>query len=306
MYFVKSKTARAHSPATVTPLHRALGERISRWVHEEGLSDGARLNENRLAERLGVSRTPVRGALEHLARQGFVRRLPNRGVELVQRPPLPAGSPDSEQPEDDLIGRITHDRQRGRLADSVSEKDLMERYGAPRPMLKRVLDRMADLGIVERRLGYGWSFAADAWDEQARAESYRFRMLLEPAALLEPGFALPTAWIVDMRQRHRAFLERGWTRASSIAFFEMNASFHEGLAAASGNRYLLAAMQRQNRLRRLSNYDWKHGRARVEVNCREHLEMLDRLEAGDREMAALLMRRHLDVASQLRSSTAVA
>jgi DNA-binding GntR family transcriptional regulator len=104
-----------------------------------------------------------------------------------------------------------------------------------------------------------------------------------------------------MRERHEAFFRGPWSESHSIAFFEMNAAFHEGLAAASGNRYFLAAIQRQTRLRRLSNYDWRHGRERVEVNCREHLEMLDRLEAGDMELAALLMQRHLDVASKLRS-----
>ena len=98
-----------------------------------------------------------------------------------------------------------------------------------------------------------------------------------------------------------SFVAAPWTDASSIAFFEMNAAFHEGLAAGSGNRYFVAAIQRQNRLRRLSNYDWKHGRERVEVNCREHLEMLARLDAGDYELAALLMQRHLAVASRLRA-----
>ena len=38
----------------------------------------------------------------------------------------------------------------------------------------------------------------------------------------------------------------------------------------------------------------------VEVNCREHLQMLDSIEAGDLEIAAAQMRRHLQRASQLR------
>ncbi|MBI5275783.1 MAG: GntR family transcriptional regulator [Burkholderiales bacterium] len=199
-----------------------------------------RLNENRLAELLGVSRTPVRAALEHLEGKGIVARQRNRGVELVARP----------------------------------------------------------------KLGYGWRFVNDAWDPAARHESYRFRMTIEPAAIREPGYRLAPEWLHQMRERHQAFLSAPWTDASSIAFFEMNAQFHESIAAGSGNRYFVVAIQRQNRLRRLSNYDWKHGRERVEVNCREHLEMLDRLAAGDNELAALLMHRHLEVASRLRSSAA--
>ena len=102
-----------------------------------------------------------------------------------------------------------------------------------------------------------------------------------------------------MRQQHEEFLRTLSEDSSSIAFFEMNAAFHEGVAAASGNRFFLMDIQRQNRLRRLSNYDWKYGPERMEVNCREHLEMLDRMLAGDQELAALLMLRHLEVASRL-------
>jgi len=285
-----------------TPLHLQLADRISLLIHEQGLAAGARLNENQLAEALGVSRTPVRAALAHLQERGFVERQPHRGVELLARPPKPRKAAAAAPAADDaLLVRIARDRQRGRLADDVSEKVLMDRYGLTRIVLREALERLAELGVVERKLGYGWRFANDAWDRAARHESYRFRMTVEPAAIREPGYALPDGWLARMRERHRAFLAAPWTEASSIAFFEMNAQFHEGLAAGSGNRYFAMAIQRQNRLRRLSNYDWKHGRERVEVNCREHLEILDCLQAGNNELAAVLMHRHLAVASQLRA-----
>ena len=288
--------------ASPTPLRLALADRISLWVHEQALQPGARLNENQLAEQLGVSRTPVRAALEHLASRGFVQRQRNRGVELLALPPKPRAAAAPAEDDDALLVRIARDRQRGQLADDVSENELMERYELSRPALRQALERLAELGVVERKLGYGWRFAADPWDAAARHESYRFRMTVEPCAIREPGYALAPEWIADMRQRHERFLAARWTEASSIAFFEMNAAFHEGIVAGSGNRYFVLAIQRQNRLRRLSNYDWKYGRERVEVNCREHLEILVRLEAGDVELASLLVRRHLDVASRLRSA----
>jgi DNA-binding GntR family transcriptional regulator len=287
-----------------TPLHLALADRISLLIHEQGLAAGTRLNENLLADQLGVSRTPVRAALEHLAGRGFVARHRHRGVELVALPPKPQQAAAAPEDEDAMLLRIARDRQRGELADDVSEKELMDHYGLSRPALRQTLERLAELGLVERKLGYGWHFTNDQWDAAARHESYRFRMTIEPAAIREPSFALQPQWIDQMRHRHESFLSAPWTQASSIAFFEMNAAFHEGIAAGAGNRYFVMAMQRQNRLRRLSNYDWKHGRERVEVNCREHLEMLARLEAGDYELAALLMYRHLDVASRLRSAQA--
>jgi DNA-binding GntR family transcriptional regulator len=97
-------------------------------------------------------------------------------------------------------------------------------------------------------------------------------------------------------------LDTPWSQTKSIALYEMNAAFHEGLVAASQNRYLLVAIQQQNRLRSFANYDWTFGYERVVVNCREHLAILDRLEAGDREAAANLMRLHLQRAAALKSA----
>lgn len=298
MYFVIPKKS--------TPLHLELAGRIGQLVREAGLKPGARLNENQLAQQLGVSRTPVRAALEQLEARGFVARQPYRGVALLALPPVARAAAEPEPAEDALLPLIARDRQRGLLADEVSEQALMQRYGVSRALLRQGLQRLAELGMVERKSGYGWRFLLDVFDAAARQESYRFRMTLEPAALREPGYRLSAEWIAQMRERHENSLSRRWTEAASIAFFEMNAAFHEGLVAGSGNRFFVLSIQRQNRLRRLSNYDWKHGRERVEVNCREHLEILSRLEAGDNELAALLMQRHLDLASRLRSSAAAA
>ncbi|WP_346280762.1 GntR family transcriptional regulator, partial [Pseudonocardia sp.] len=43
---------------------------------------GSRLGEVELAERLGVSRTPVREALTRLAGEGLVQIIPNRGARV--------------------------------------------------------------------------------------------------------------------------------------------------------------------------------------------------------------------------------
>jgi DNA-binding GntR family transcriptional regulator len=47
------------------------------------LAPGARLGEVELAERLGVSRTPVREALSRLAVEGLVEVVPNRGARVA-------------------------------------------------------------------------------------------------------------------------------------------------------------------------------------------------------------------------------
>ena len=203
---------------------------------------------------------------------------------------------------DEVVGlaqRLAADRRAGTLPAEVSERDLMRRYGVGRGAVQRALARLAGLGAAERKVGHGWAFPATLDDPAARRESLRWRMLVEPGALLEPGHHLDPAWVATTRERHERMLATPWDATASVTFFEMNAAFHEGLAAGSGNRHVLLAVQQQNGLRRLANYRWGFSRdadavgRRVRESCEEHLAILRHAAAGDAEVAAALMRRHI-------------
>ncbi len=298
---MKQKSEPQEAP-TETPgpsrLQRDLLPRAIDYLRSAGLKPGDRTTELALAQHLQVSRTPVRAVLEELARQGVLDRQPRRGFTVLAVPE--ATSSEATQPGeiDRLCFRLAGDRHRERLPAEVSEADLMRRYGVSRPLLLRVLGQLSEIGMAERKPGHGWAFPP-ILDERARRESYEFRLLIEPAGVISEDFQLDMAWVAEMRRRHQAFLEAPWSETSSIELFEMNAAFHEGLALASGNRFILNAIRQQSRMRRFSNYDWTYGQERVRVSCVEHLEILDRLERGQREVAAALIRRHLEQASIL-------
>ncbi len=55
-------------------------EHIGQWLIEGTLQPGEALIETDLAERLGISRTPVREALHQLAQEGLVEMIPRRGA----------------------------------------------------------------------------------------------------------------------------------------------------------------------------------------------------------------------------------
>ena len=50
-----------------------------------GTKDELRLDERQLAQDLGISRTPIREALNLLEQEGFVRTVPRRGVFVVRK-----------------------------------------------------------------------------------------------------------------------------------------------------------------------------------------------------------------------------
>lgn len=57
-------------------------ERIREGILSGAMKRGTRLREERLAEEIGVSRTPVREALRRLSSEGLVEFLPNRGARV--------------------------------------------------------------------------------------------------------------------------------------------------------------------------------------------------------------------------------
>lgn len=66
----------------VTSAERALA-RLRELILDGDLRPGTRLGEVELADRLGVSRTPVREALTRLAAEGLVEVAPNRGARVA-------------------------------------------------------------------------------------------------------------------------------------------------------------------------------------------------------------------------------
>lgn len=282
-------------------LQREVAGRIRDLLLRRESPAGTHLPEVELARELGVSRTPVKAALSLLAGEGLLEFHPGRGFflrrELSDSDRDPRAGTDAET--DALSVAIARDRLRGALADEMSEADFMRRYGVTRAVLTRVLRQLAEAGMIERNRGHGWSFLPALSDERGIEDSYRFRMIIEPASLLEPGFRPDPEWLRSIRARHERLLAPGKNRFSAVRFFEMNAEFHEGLARASGNAFLHKAVVQQNKLRRFLNYDWTYGSDRVEVSVREHLAILDAIEAGSQEWAAALLRRHIQMAGDI-------
>ena len=285
-------------------LQRKLIGQIAEYIRDNGLEAGAPLTELGLAEALNVSRTPVRAALEHLTGLGVVAPGgPRRGFQVTASPEALAELTEEtahSDEEEDLYVKVAADYVSSHLPEQFSEADMMRQYGVTRGLLLRVLRRMSSERVIERNPGYGWRFAPLLRSMESHDESYRFRMVVEPAALLEPTFVLDAGWAARCRQDHERILATPPGKLSIVGFFEVNAAFHEGLAACSGNHFFHQAVQLQNQLRRFLSYSWTYGQDRIAASCHEHMAILDALEIGDRAWAAALMRRHLDLASQLK------
>ncbi|MCZ8269638.1 MAG: GntR family transcriptional regulator [Beijerinckiaceae bacterium] len=63
-------------------LHDEVAERIRDLIRAGELEPNSRVNELELAERFGISRTPLREAIKILATEGLLELLPNRGARV--------------------------------------------------------------------------------------------------------------------------------------------------------------------------------------------------------------------------------
>ncbi|MGE0801283.1 MAG: GntR family transcriptional regulator [Lautropia sp.] len=73
--------AQAAAPPGATHLQQVLGQ-LRELILRGGFAPASRLEEKLLAERLGVSRTPVRLALQSLAQEGLLIYRPHRGFQV--------------------------------------------------------------------------------------------------------------------------------------------------------------------------------------------------------------------------------
>jgi DNA-binding GntR family transcriptional regulator len=282
-----------------------IAAQILEHIREGNLREGEHLPSQELADRFRVSRAPVAAALRRLEQMKIVRSEPNRGYFLVKGAndlrarDLEALS--TNEPEDETYFAIAADRLSGALSERVSESELMRRYDVPRSRLLKILHRIADEGWVERLPGNGWEFRTTLTSRESYDQGYWFRAAIEAQALLLPSYRIDAEAFRKARLEQKDMLDGAFKRMSRDRLFRANSEFHEMLMACAHNDFFVDAVRRVNRLRRLIEYKITVDRSRLPLQCREHLRILDLIEAGDMNRASDFLRTHILGASRIKS-----
>jgi len=287
-----------------SPLTPQIAARILDYARDQPLRTNDHLPAQKLADLFRVSRSPINDALKLLEAKGIVRREANRGFFLAQDPAALAaeisgeGSPEAGE---EVYFQIADDRLSGLLPDRISENEVMRRYDLSRSEAMRILTRMTREGWIERLPGKGWGFLPVLTSGEAYRMAYLFRIAIEPAAILQPGFTVDEEAFRRARAQQQSLLDGDYRTLSRTKLFEINSQFHETIVAGSGNLYFVESIRRVNASRRLAEYRKTVDRSRLVGQSLEHLRILDLLEAGEFAKAAEFMRFHLEYALQLKS-----
>ena len=276
---------------------KSIPAQIVDLIQAEGFGVGSHLPSQMLADRLRVSRSPINEALGLLHDKGLLRRERNRGYFLakpVDRAKLLAQLQLGEN--DAITGvyfQMADDRLRGVLPDQFSETMVKSRYKLTQAQLTAVLGRMANEGWVEKKPGYGWAFSSMLTTPDSLMQSYRLRLAVEPAALLEPGYRLEPQVLARCRAVEMHLMQGGIETDTADQLHERGVRFHESLVEASGNPFFIETIRRVNRVRRLLSYRSTQDRKRYREHVKQHLEVLHMIEKDRNDDASALLREHL-------------
>lgn len=287
-------------------LSRKIALRVIQDISEGSFTSGAHIGAQLVADRYGVSRTPVRNALDLLTERGVLTREPNRGYFVASDIPDEVLA-QAKSEKDDLsrdYHQLADDWLADRIPDEMTEQALRERYDLTKARLAEILARALREGWVERKEGHGWRFLPVAKTPAAFDQIYRFRIAIEPIAMLEPSFKPDRDVLAELRRTQEWLYGLDPVATSNETVLGHGTQFHEALVRMSGNPFFVMSLERVNRMRRLMEYRAQVDKSRLINESGEHLEILDLLETGQVVDASYRLRQHLMDAQRRKSPKA--
>ncbi len=278
---------------------KSIPAQVIAFIHSESLRVGSHLPAQAIADRLKVSRSPVNDALALLHEKGILSREKNRGyflarpVDLKNRKLTDSLGLNASDKVTATYFRVAEDLLKGDIPGEFSETLLKSRYDLTTAQLQAVLSRISQEGWAQKKQGYGWVFSTMLTTPDSLLQSYRLRIAVEPAALLEPGYCLTPSVLASCRAAERHLLDGGIETDTPDQLHERGVRFHESLVEASGNPFFIDTIRRVNRVRRLISYRSMQDRQRYKAHCLQHLKILDLIEKERHADAADALRKHL-------------
>lgn len=172
-----------------------------------------------------------------------------------------------------------------------TEEELCQEFGVSRSPVREALRTLAATGFVAKMPHRGYQVKQLAIREID--ELYEVRLALElfvVDCVAERG--LPKEVIDELKQTWRMVLDKPGQSSEELAHKDV--LFHETLAKAMGNKTLLQQLQAINeRLFILRMLDFTSSE-RIINTCQQHLEILERILAGDVPGARKALQRNIE------------
>ena len=209
-------------PLTLTPraLYEEVAERLRERIFSSQLSPGSWIDETRLAEEYGISRTPLREALKVLATEGLVTMKMRRGAYVTE-----VNAKDQADVYH-LLSLLESDAA-GVVAAQASDAELADLNSIHQELVAVVGNTDKFFAINERFHMRLLEIANNRWRDQMVADLRKVMKLNRHNSLLKSGR------IEESLREHQALLDALLARDVTASVARMQAHFANGLEAAS-------------------------------------------------------------------------
>lgn len=200
-------------------LYEEVAELLRQRIFSRELEPGSWIDELRIAEALGISRTPLREALKVLAAEGLVTMKVRRGAYVTEV---------SEKDLSDvyhLLALLESDAARV-VAQNASDEELAQISALHQDLENAVGDRARFFEINEAFHMLLLELANNRWRDQMVADLRKVMKLNRHSSLFKEGR------IGQSLAEHRALLQALLDRQPQQAAERMSAHFMNGLQAA--------------------------------------------------------------------------
>lgn len=210
------------SAVTLTPraLYEEVAEQLRQRIFRRELEPGSWIDELKIAEEFGISRTPLREALKVLAAEGLVTMKVRRGAYVTEM---------SEKDLRDvyhLLSLLESDAA-GVVAERATDAQLQALQALHAELEAAVADREKFFAINERFHMQLLDMADNRWRSQMVADLRKVMKLNRHNSLFKQGR------IEDSLGEHRAILAAMLARDAKATARAMQAHFAQGLEAAA-------------------------------------------------------------------------
>lgn len=212
----------SHSPVLFAPraLYVEVAEQLRQRIFQRELEPGSWIDELKIAEEFGISRTPLREALKVLAAEGLVTMKPRRGSYVTEV---------SETDLKDvyhLLSLLESDAA-GVVAAEATAAQLAELQALHTELEEAVDDAERFFAVNERFHMALLTVANNRWRNQVVEDLRKVMKLNRHQSLFKTGR------IHDSLQEHRDILQALQQRDSTAARQAMQLHFSNGLRAAA-------------------------------------------------------------------------
>jgi DNA-binding GntR family transcriptional regulator len=202
------------------PLYEEVAERLRQRIFARELEPGSWIDEMRLAEEYGISRTPLREALKVLAAEGLVTMKVRRGAYVTE-------VNDKDLADVYHLLALMESDAAAEVAKRASPADLKELEQLHRDLTQAEGDREQFFAINERFHVRLLELADNRWRMQMVADLRKVMKLNRHNSLLKAGR------VQDSLHEHQALMDALVARNPDLAGQRMREHFANGLEAAS-------------------------------------------------------------------------